>query len=191
MQFSLFGAAVAEPSRVDLDGLLLAGAQWVRSGSESGARARLSVLVDATWRVEALLEELSLREMPGGSVDAEGGLSAVRTDFRPELIQFAQRWTRGALTAPPDDMELTAGGLRLWTIATGHHDESGFLLGTPAVDSAVHRCAGAALAQLGLAAVSVGERGRPGWRITGLKRLRRCAELLAEPPVGAGVHWPG
>ena len=35
-QFSLFGAAAAEPARADLDGLLLAGGQWVRS--PAGAR---------------------------------------------------------------------------------------------------------------------------------------------------------
>ena len=42
MQFSLFGAAAIEPSRADLDGLVLAGGQWVRSGSPDPARADLS-----------------------------------------------------------------------------------------------------------------------------------------------------
>ena len=45
-QFSLFGAAVAEPCVDDLDGVLLAGGHWVRSGTG----ARLSVVVADRWR---------------------------------------------------------------------------------------------------------------------------------------------
>ena len=41
MQFSLFGAAAAQPTLDDLDGVLLAGGHWVRSGDG----ARLSIVV--------------------------------------------------------------------------------------------------------------------------------------------------
>ena len=190
MQFSLFGAAVAEPTRADLDGILLAGGQWVRSGADDEDRARLSVLVDADWRVAALLEELSARSLPGQRAAAENALIGVRTEFRADLVPLAQRWTRGARIAPPSDLTLTGGGLRLWTIAAGRRDEVGYLLGTVELESPVHRSAGGQLAALGLAAVGVGGRGRPGWRITGLKRLRRFAELLGEPPDGAEADWP-
>ena len=188
MQFSLFGAAVAAPTRADLDGLLLAGAQWVRDGAAD--TARLSVLVADGWRVEALIEGFAQRELPARAMHAEDGRPGVQTDFRADLMPEARRWTRGARMSPPPDLTLSAGGLRLWTIAAGHRDETGFLLGTVDIDDPIHRIAGSQLAGLGLAAVGVGERGRPGWRITGLKRLRRCAELLGEPPAGAGTDWP-
>ena len=190
MQFSLFGAAVAEPTRGDLDGLLLAGAQWVRAAAGGTERARLSILVDADWRVDALRAELTMRDLDADAVEAEGGLQAVRTEFRADLVLAAQRWSRGARTAPPGDLVLTPGGLRLWAVATGRHDEAGFLLGTGSTDNPVYRSAGSQLAALGLAAVGVGERGRPGWRITGVKRLRRFGELVGEPPVGSAPNWP-
>lgn len=206
MQFSLFGAAAIEPSRADLDGLVLAGGQWVRSGSPDPTRAglstpspavpateraRLSVLLAPGWRAPALVEELARRDLDGQIVDAEGGLVAVRTPFRSDLVTAAQRWTRGAATVPPPGLVLSAGGLRLWAVATGRLDEVGYLLGTPALDHPVHRAGGAQLAAVGLAAVSIGDRGGPGWRITGIKRVRRLAELLGEPPPSAGRDWPG
>lgn len=197
MQFSLFGAAAIEPSRADLDGLILAGGKWVRSGHPGPARgdvaaerARLSVLLTPGWRVAALVDELARRELDGEIADAEGGLVAVRTPFRSDLVVAAQSWTRGAVTAPPTSLVLSAGGLRLWAIAAGRADEVGYLLGTPALDHPVHRAAGAQLAAVGLAAVSIGERGGPGWRITGIKRVRRLAELLGEPPADSSRDWP-
>lgn len=195
MQFSLFGAAVAEPTRADLDGLLLAGGHWVRATTDGTERARLSVLVDELWRANALETEFEIRSLPaehlgadGGSSD--GGLRAVRTGFRTDLVASAARWTRGARTAPPTDLALSAGGLRLWAIASGHRDDAGYLLGTGPTDNPVYRSAGSQLARHGLAAVGVGERGRPGWRITGIKRLRRFAELIGEPPPDSAPHWP-
>ncbi len=190
MQFSLFGAAAAEPALGDLDGLLVAGALWVRSGNGADDRARLSVLVDAEWRVSALLGELAERGLVGERAEAEGGLMAVRTAFLATLVPAAERWTHGARIGPPADLVLSAMGLRLWTIATGHRDELGFLLGTPAIDTVTHRSAGAQLAALGIAAVAIGERSRPGWRLTGAKRLRRFAELVGERPSGCGMDWP-
>jgi hypothetical protein len=191
MQFSLFGAAVAEPTRADLDGLLLAGGQWVRSPSGGQDRARLSVLVDAQWRVDALIGELTVRGLPGERAEAENGLKAVRTEFRTDLVPSAERWTKGARMTSPAGLVLTPGGLRLWTIATGHRDDTGYLLGTCDTENPLYRVAGAQLAGLGLAAVGVGERGRPGWRITGIKRLRRLAEVLGDAPRGADKDWPG
>lgn len=197
MQFSLFGAAAIEPSRADLDGLLLAGAQWVRSGSTdvmrpeaSAERARLSVLVSAGWRVPALVAEFDRRELAGEIADAPGELVAVRTPFRSDLVAAAQRWTRGALLAPPPGLVLSPGALRLWAVAAGRVDDVGYLLGTPALDHPVHRAGGAQLAAVGLAAVSIGERGGPGWRITGIKRVHRLGELVGEPPDGAERDWP-
>lgn len=186
-QFSLFGAAVAEPSLDDFDGVLLAGGHWVRSGGS----ARLSVIVADGWRGDALAEEFALRGVAAADavVPAEGGFGA-RTAFSADLVATAARWTRGANEGPPRDFALTAGGLRLWAIAAGRPDEIGYLLRTAEPDDAVHLAGGAQLSRLGLAAVSISYRGGPGWRVTSAKRIRRLVELLGAPPHGAGRDWP-
>lgn len=185
-QFSLFGAAAASPSLADLDGVLLAGGHWVRSADT----ARLSVVVADRWRADALADEFAQRVVdgPDAVLPAEGGWSA-RTGFSDALAHEATRWTRGANEGAPADFALTAGGLRLWTIAAGRPDEGGFLLATHRTDPGLQLAAGAQLSRLGVAAVSIGARGGPGWRITSAKRLRRFVELVGAPPVGAGPSW--
>lgn len=185
MQFSLFGAESVEPDRADLDGLLIAGGQWVRSG----ATARLSILVQPGWREAALLDELAGRGVVGEFDDAEGGLRAVRTEFEADLLPAARRWTRGAGLAAPADLQLSVGGLRLWAIAAGQPDEhGGYLLGMREADSLLHRRAGIQLAALGVPAIAVTR--TPGWRIVGQRRVARLAELVGERPPGAAIAWP-
>jgi hypothetical protein len=187
-QFSLFGAAVAEPCVDDLDGVLLAGGHWVRSGTG----ARLSVVVADRWRANALAAAFLQRGVGGADavVPAEGGI-AVRTGFHDVLLEHAQQWTRGAREEPPIGFQLTAGGLRLWAVATGRATELGYLLGTADPDDKVHQVGGAQLSRFGVAAVSItGRAGGPGWRVTSAKRLRRFAELIGEAPAGAGPDWP-
>ncbi len=185
-QFSLFGAAAASPDLADLDGVLLGGGHWVRTGPS----ARLSVVVADRWRADALAEEFDVRGVAGDSVPAEDGWSA-RTAFDTELMPHAMRWSRGANEGPPPGFELTPAGLRLWTIATGAADEAGYLLGTARGDGALHLAAGAQLSRQGLAAVSLSQRPGPGWRITSARRLRRFAELVGAAPPGSGPDWPG
>jgi hypothetical protein len=187
-QFSLFGAAAAEPSVADVDGVLLAGGQWVRG---SGT-ARLSVLVADRWRSDALAQEFEQRALgdPDAVVASNGGWS-VRTAFTPQLSEQAARWLRGAREGPPAGLSLTPGGLRLWAIAAGRLDGPGYLLGTARADAAIHLAAGAQLSRLGLAAVAIGGRGTTGWRVTSTKRLRRLAELVGAAPDAAGADWPG
>jgi hypothetical protein len=189
-QFSLFGAAAVEPALDDLDGVLLAGGQWVRSG----AQARLSVVVADRWRADALADEFAARAVgcPEGEpsiTPAEAGFG-VRTAFSADLVAAAARWTRGANLVPPPAFALTAGGLRLWATATGKRDEVGFLLATPSADDTLHRIAGAQLSRLGLAAVSLTQRAGHGWRVTSAKRLRRLAELVGPAPAGGEPEWP-
>lgn len=186
-QFSLFGAAVCEPSLQDLGGVLLAGGQWVRSVDG----ARLSVVVTDRWRADLLADEFTLRGIAGPDtiVAAEGGFG-VRTAFTTALLPDAQRWTRGASQGPPADFTLEAGGLRLWVLAAGRPDEAGYLLATDKADDGAHRVGGAQLSRLGLAAVSVSHRGGPGWRITSAKRMRRLVELLGPAPDSAADDWP-
>jgi len=188
VQFSLFGAEAETPLLIDLDGLLLAGGDWVRTDRD--AAARLSILVAEPWRVAALQAELDARGLASDTAAAPGALTAVRTEITQVLRPYAARWTRGASLRMPADLALTASGLRLWSIAAGRLDETGYLLGMSDADGRLHRAGGAQLARLGLAAVDIGLRGGPGWRVTSAKRLRRLAELLGQPPAGAGRDWP-
>lgn len=186
-QYSLFGAEAAAPALADLDGLLLAGAQWVRSGGG----ARLSVVVADGWRAAALAAvfvELGI-DGPDPVVSTPTG-HGVRTAFAPSLVPAAVRWTRGANRGLPDDLSLGAQGLRIWSVAAGHRDEVGYLLATPDPDERLHRAAGAQLARLGVAAVFLSQRGGPGWRVSSARRLRRLVELVGPPPSGCGDDWP-
>ncbi len=188
-QYSLFGAAVAEPALGDLDGLLVAGAQWVRSGSG----ARLSVVVADRWRADTLAADFERLGIAGPDAvvpaEAAGPALGVRTAFSPALTPHAQRWTRGAGQRLPADFRLGVGGLRAWAIAAGRTDEGGYLLATQTDDEPLHRIAGGQLARLGVTAVSLGRRGGPGWRVTSTRRLRRLVELLGPPPT-ADADWP-
>ncbi len=160
-QYSLFGAAAARPAVEDLDGLLLAGAQWVRSG----AAARLSVVVAERWRADALhaafVERGVAAAEPDGVVEATAGFAA-RTAFTDTLAASAARWTHGSRQGLPPDFALTAGSLRLWAIAAGRPDDVGYLLATPGADEPTHRTAGAHLSRLGVAAVALSRRGGSG-----------------------------
>lgn len=221
MQFSLFGAEAGELVLADLDGVLLGGGQWL----EAADGARLSAVVVDRWRADALADAfgaLGVGDPPstgpsthsssdpssdpstgpstagGGAPVGETGTGAfvARTAVTPSLRPVAARWRRGAATAPPDDLVLSAGGLRLWAVTSGSADEVGYVLRTPQVPDAagpagrLHRVAGALLARTGIAAVELGARGGPGWRITSARRLRRLAELVGPPPPGAEADWP-
>lgn len=188
MQFSLFGAEAADPVLEDLDGLLLAGGAWVRNGD--GSAARLSVLVAEQWRVGALRAEFTARSLASDTAPAPGELIAVRTEFTDVLSGHAARWTVGASMRPPAKLTLTASGLRLWALAAGKVDDAGYLLLMDSPDPVLHRRAGGELARLGVAAVDVGVRIGPGWRVTSARRLRRLAELVGEAPLGASGDWP-
>ncbi|PZS31013.1 MAG: hypothetical protein DLM58_12600 [Pseudonocardiales bacterium] len=186
-QFSLFGAAVAEPTLDDLGGVLLGGGHWARTADG----ARLSVVVTDRWRADALAAAFAVRGVdgPDAVIVAEGGFAA-RTAFHADLAAAAARWTRGANEGPPVGFVLTPGGLRLWAIAAGHPDDVGYLLATAEPDDATHLAGGAQLSRLGVAAISISGRGEPGWRVTSLKRIRRLVELVGEPPAGAEQSWP-
>ena len=186
-QFSLFGAEATAPALADLDGLLLAGGHWVRGA----AGARLSIVVADRWRADALTAAFAERGVDGPEpvVPAESGFG-VRTAFTPDLDAAAARWRRGANEGLPPGLQLSAGGLRLWAVAVGRRDDVGYLLGTAEPDDAIHSAGGAQLARLGVAAVSLAQRGGPGWRITSAKRLRRVVELLGPAPPGGNNDWP-
>jgi hypothetical protein len=186
-QFSLFGAEAASPELADLDGVLLAGGHWARSASA----ARLSVVVADLWRAEALAGAFEDRGVGGAdAIVAAAAGYGVRTAFSSLLTDHAARWRRGANDGLPAGFQLSAGGLRLWALAAGRLDDAGYLLATPEPDDTMHRAAGAQLARLGVAAVSLGQRGGPGWRVTSARRMRRLVELLGPAPSGAEDSWP-
>jgi hypothetical protein len=189
VQFSLFGAEAAEPVLDDLDGVLLGGGHWARLGGT----ARLSIVVADMWRAVALGDEFAARGVAAqtGAVEPAHQGFVARTAFCAALSPQAARWTRGANQGAPPGLILTAGALRLWAIAAGRADGAGYLISTTGSGDSIHLIAGAQLARLGLAAVSLTNRPGPGWRITSVKRLRRLAELLGEPPMDAGADWPG
>jgi hypothetical protein len=143
------------------------------------------------WRADALAAAFAERGVdgPDAVVPAEAGFG-VRTAFTPALAAPAARWRRGANEGLPPGFRLEAGGLRLWAVAAGRRDDVGYLLATAAADDPVHQAAGAQLSRLGVAAVSLAQRGGPGWRVTSAKRLRRLVELVGAAPSGAGADWP-
>ncbi len=189
-QLSLFAAGELPPAVDDLEGLLAGPGHLVRRPDA----ARLSVLVAASWRVAALLEEFAERGLVGERVETPAGRLVARTAFSPRLQPMAARWARGARILPPAGWRLDGPRLRLWTAAAGHCDDYGYLL--PLADdtdagegrwSAV----GAALHDAGVPGTLVGPRaGGPAYRFTG-KRLTRLAELVGGAPAGAPVRdWP-
>jgi hypothetical protein len=186
-QLPIFGAASADPSPADLAGLLIGPGQVVRMGGT----ARVSIVVDAPWRVHVLAAELRTRglgmQWEPSSVEGHFG---VRTSYSGVLAPLSALWLRGAVKAPPAGFALDGVCLRLWFTAAGAiaAESPALLLRMGANDEQCWTPAVRALAGLGLPAEAV--KG-PALRISGRRRLRRFAELIGEPlssvPTGA---WP-
>ena len=134
----------------------------------------------------------------GSSDAAVAGHIGVRTAFSRSLAPVAQRWIRGAVTAPPEGFRLTGPMLRLWFIAAGQplgrpsRPTQGVLLGLSVTRQATWRQVGAALAAAGLRAALVGTRGKsPAYRIVGRRQVARLVELIGTRPDAAPVEaWP-
>jgi hypothetical protein len=191
-QLSLFSAAAREPQVADLEGLLAGSGQVVRRGDV----ARISVVVPAGWRADALLAEMTALGHDGELDRSEPGGVTVRTPWLPELRALADGWTRGAVKVPPSGWALDGARLRWWclaegrsggppgptmyTLALGPNDEPGWL------------AVGAALAAAGIPGVLVGPRADgPAYRIVGQRRLVRLRELVGDPPAGVPDEgWP-
>ncbi len=209
-QLSLFAGDPAGPSLHDLQGLLVGPGQAVRRRGT----ARLSVIVAARWRADALLAEFAARQLPGDQSEADGDGIVVRTEFSRELAGLADRWLRGAVKSPPAGCTLGAGSLRLWAIAAGANSvpasrkgegppdgspddgspeaaaNSGFLLRLGHTDRPAYPTIGKLLDQVGVPGTYVGVRaGGPAYRITGRRRLAVLRAYLGEPPPGAD-GWP-
>jgi hypothetical protein len=188
VQLTFFTAGNQAPDVADVAGLLAGPGQAVTHGQQ----ARVSVVADADWRADALLAAFAERGLGGSRTSTVEGHGAVRTDFCAVLLPIARAWARGAVKAPPAGFVLDGARLRLWLLAAGRTDDHGYVLPLGEADLASWEAVGAALAGVGLAATLIGPRaGGPAYRVTGRRRLIRLAELVGDPPPGAGSRdWP-
>jgi len=187
-QLSLFGVEASEPSPADLAGLLAGPGQVVRMGGT----ARVSVVVDAAWRVHVLVAEFAARGLTGTWVPSADQHLGVRTAYATALAPLGASWLRGAVKHPPPKFHLDGPRLRLWSVAAGSPETLGFVLRLGPSDEGCWEVVGAALAAVGLPAVLLGPRaGGPAYRITGRRRLARLAELVGDrPPAAPAAGWP-
>ncbi len=188
-QLTLFDDEAAAFEIADLEGLLVAGAALVQRGAE----ARLSIVVTEQWRASAIAEAFDLRGLPAEQVQTFDANLCVRTPFHRCLRPAADRWSRGSSKLPPPGWELSGARVRLWALASGRADPSGYLLGLGRTDEAsCWSAAGTALAAAGLAGTLLGPRaGGPAYRIVGQRRIRRLGHLLGAAPLGAPpAAWP-
>ncbi|MDQ3733046.1 MAG: hypothetical protein M3400_03425 [Actinomycetota bacterium] len=188
-QLALFDDEAADLEIADLEGLLVAGAALVQRSAE----ARLSIVVNEQWRASTIVEAFDRRGLPGEEVQTFNGQFGVRTPFHRSLMPMVVGWSRGSSKLPPPDWHLTPARVRLWALASGRSDSSGYLLGLGRTDEAAcWTAAGTALAAVGLAGTMLGPRaGGPAYRIVGLRRTRRLCELVgAAPPQAPPQAWP-
>ena len=87
----------------DLTGLLAAPGQLVQAGDAADSRkVRLSVVVDALWRAEALAEMIAEAGLGPEITHTDEKTPLVRTEADVRLSRMAQDWTRGAVKTVPD-----------------------------------------------------------------------------------------
>ncbi|MGK5441780.1 hypothetical protein ACSNN7_08140 [Micromonospora sp. URMC 105] len=188
-QLSLFGTEAADPSVADLAGLLAGPGDVGRMGRT----ARLSIVVDAAWRVHVLVAELAARGLAASWEATEDQRYAVRTSYTRTLAPLAMAWlTDSGRKRPPGGFHLNGRRLRLWLAAAGAADPAGFLLRLGDGDQEWWPAVRTALATVGLpgALLDPGE-GGPAYRITGRRRLTRLAELVGDrPPAAPPADWP-
>lgn len=187
-QLSLFGASAREPALADLEGLLAGNGQVVRRDTA----ARISVVVEEQWRVEAIATALS--DAFGFDADvtpAEAG-TAVGTPWLPELRGLADSWTRGAVKHPPAGWVLDGPRLRWWALASGHFAGGMYIFALGPNDEHAWLAIGSALSHAGVPGALVGPRADgPAYRVVGRRRLVRLLELVGERPAGVPVDaWP-
>ncbi|GAA1417187.1 hypothetical protein ACFQZ4_27135 [Catellatospora coxensis] len=187
-QLAMFSAESARPSAYDLAGLLVGPGQVTRMGGT----ARVSVVVDAAWRVHALAAEFTARGLETSWEPAAiEGHFGVRTAYTGMLAPLAEAWLRGSGKRPPAGFALDGARLRLWFAAAGSVDPEGdgAVLRLGASDE--HCAAPASRAFTALACMAELGRG-PVLRISGRRRVARLRELVGERPTMAPLGvWPG
>jgi hypothetical protein len=192
-QLSFFTAESVPPAVADLCGVLAASGQIVTVGAPDVAGARLSVVVDQTWRASALAEMIREAGMVPEIGRTEEGTPLVRTAVDRSLTSIAAEWTRGAVKTVPPRWLPGPRELRAWTLAAGSPEGDHYLLGLDPHAPDTHSPLASALMRVGIAPTLIGTRGaRPALRITGRRRLSRLVENVGEPPAEADALplWP-
>jgi hypothetical protein len=190
-QLSFFSAEASDARLDDLAGLLCGPAQVVRFGASD--TARLSIVLTDPSRAPALSAAAAARGVVTELASCESGSQVLRTAFRRDLVELAGQWCRGAVKSVPDDFAMDGALLRMWVLGAGLPDRrSGYLLGLDPHAPQTHVPLAEAVTRLGLPVIRLGPRGAgPALRISGLRRLRRLAELVGEPPdYVPAAHWP-
>lgn len=186
-QLAIFSADSARPSPYDLAGLLIGPGQVVRMGGT----ARVSVVVDAAWRVHALAAEFATRGLETSWEPAAiEGHYGVRTAYTGVLAPLGDAWLRGAGKRPPAGFALDGVRLRLWFAAAGTVDPEGAFAILRLGPNDEH-CAAPALRAF-TALASMAELGKgPVLRINGRRRVARLGELIGDrPPTAPAGAWP-
>ncbi|MEN0139816.1 MAG: hypothetical protein AAGC80_32000 [Rhodococcus sp. (in: high G+C Gram-positive bacteria)] len=190
-QLSFFSAEAMPPAVTDLCGLLAATGQVVTSGG----RARISIVVDAQWRAEAIAELITQAGLEVEITRSDEGSPLVRTASVVDLRPLADQWTRGAVKAVPPGWVPSGRQLRVWALASGRGEAEGerFVLGLDPHAPDTHAPLAQALMRAGIAPTLIGTRGSgPGLRISGRRRLGRLVESIGEAPgnVDDRTGWP-
>jgi hypothetical protein len=167
-QLVIFSADSVRPSVADLTGLLV-GPGLI---SRMGGTARVSVRVDAAWRVHALAAEFAQRGLSIAWESTSDGGYWARTSYSSTLVP---------LTEPS---YLDGARLRLWFLANGDLLGDEVVLGL----GSNHPLALHNLAPMGLDGEVI---EGPAIRIKGEEKCHRLAELIGSRPSSApDGTWP-
>jgi hypothetical protein len=192
-QLSFFSAESVPPAVTDLTGMLAAPGQVVMVGSGAEQAARLSVVVDAVWRAEALAEMIADAGLAAEISRTDEDTPLVRTAVDRRLVPIAADWTRGAVKTVPPEWLPGPRELRAWTLAAGTPEADRYLLGLDQHAPDTHSALASAMMRVGMAPTLIGTRGaHPALRISGRRRLSRLVENVGEPPdsTEAFRQWP-
>jgi hypothetical protein len=192
-QLSFFSAESVPPAIADLTGILAAPGQVVVVGTGQTRAARLSVVVDALWRAEALADMIADAGMAPEIARTDENTPLVRTAADPRLSGIAADWTRGAVKTVPPQWLPGPRELRAWTLASGSPEPDRYLLGLDPHAPDTHSPLASAMMRVGIAPTLIGTRGsHPALRIGGRRRLSRLVENVGEPPTHpeALAQWP-
>ena len=192
-QLSFFSAESVPPAVADLTGILAASGQVVLVGAGTRQGARLSVVVDRSWRAEALAEMIAEAGLEPELARTEENTPLVRTTVDVRLTEIAAQWTRGAVKTVPPQWLPGPRELRAWTLAAGTPEADRYLLGLDPHAPDTHSALASAMMRVGIAPTLIGTRGtHPALRISGRRRLSRLVENVGEPPgdTDAFLHWP-
>lgn len=193
-QLSFFSAESVPPAVADLTGMLAGPGQVVVAGSGSEQTARISVVVDASWRAQGLAVMIRQAGLEPEITRTDEDTPLVRTALDAQLVPIARDWTLGAVKTVPGHWLPGSRELRAWTLAAGTPEAADrYLLGLDPHAPDTHAPLASAMMRAGIAPTLIGTRGpRPALRISGRRRLSRLIENVGEPPEGAAAlaQWP-